>query len=423
MQAEKSRSSTSGALCSRPSTSSAPSRGSSRSCPNSTPACQVKCDRAQPSCGWCSRNNAPCEYKERKKPGLRAGYGRELEQRLDRLESILKTHSEILQVPMDTGQPGSTVVAGSGSARGSRGSARGSIPSLSSDHGTPREIQPSLFTRTEAIRTSQAETPLFLPKSSPFPASNQGIDYGIPPHPVPAAVHDGFSSQVAMAGMSPTHATHPPPISSAAAQEYYRTSGGASVASLSSPPIPMGPGQAQMSVDQDLPTYDLLYALVDLYFKHINTWCPILHRKTTLDSLFGQSMIEETDKILLHAIVATTLRYLTDARLTDERRQHYHDVSKQRVLLYGMENSSVKALQALVILALDLCGSGNGPPGWNISTHPSPSFFFPRFLALLGACLARGCYAGARLMVLFLLAAVFHLYILSCALVAYDCEC
>ncbi|EON99453.1 putative c6 transcription factor protein [Phaeoacremonium minimum UCRPA7] len=31
-----------------------------------------------------------------------------------------------------------------------------------------------------------------------------------------------------------------------------------------------------------------------------------------------------------------------------------------------MENSSVKALQALVILALDLIGSSNGPPGWNI---------------------------------------------------------
>lgn len=39
-------------------------------------------DRGQPSCGWCSRNDQICEYKERKKPGLRAGYGRELEQRL-----------------------------------------------------------------------------------------------------------------------------------------------------------------------------------------------------------------------------------------------------------------------------------------------------------------------------------------------------
>lgn len=36
---------------------------------------KVKCDRGHPSCGWCTRNGAKCEYKERKKPGLRAGYG------------------------------------------------------------------------------------------------------------------------------------------------------------------------------------------------------------------------------------------------------------------------------------------------------------------------------------------------------------
>lgn len=135
---------------------------------------------------------------------------------------------------------------------------------------------------------------------------------------------------------------------------------------LQSPNVHMTPPQPQSTVDQDMPPYDLLYGLVDLYFKHINTWCPILHRKTTLDSLFGPSTLQETDRILLHAIVATTMRYSTDARLTEERREHYHNVSKQKVLLYGMENSSVKSLQALVILALDLCGSSNGPPGWNI---------------------------------------------------------
>ncbi len=43
---------------------------------------QVRCDRGQPGCGWCTRNGQLCEYKERKKPGLRAGYGRELERRL-----------------------------------------------------------------------------------------------------------------------------------------------------------------------------------------------------------------------------------------------------------------------------------------------------------------------------------------------------
>lgn len=158
-----------------------------------------------------------------------------------------------------------------------------------------------------------------------------------------------------------------PGIPSIAAQEYYGINTGAPGAPLSSPTMSMSHSQNHtLSSDQDLPPYDLLYALVDLYFKHINTWCPILYRKTTLDSLFGPSMIEETDKILLYAIVATTLRYSTDARLTEERRRHYHAVSKQRVLLYGMDHSSVKSLQALVILALDLVGDSNGPPGWSI---------------------------------------------------------
>lgn len=37
---------------------------------------KVKCDRGHPTCGWCARNGQHCEYRERKKPGLRAGYGR-----------------------------------------------------------------------------------------------------------------------------------------------------------------------------------------------------------------------------------------------------------------------------------------------------------------------------------------------------------
>lgn len=126
--------------------------------------------------------------------------------------------------------------------------------------------------------------------------------------------------------------------------------------------------QETLQIGQEVrfPPYDLLYALVDLYFKHINTWCPILHRRTTLETLFGPPRLKEDDRILLHAIVATTLRFSQDPRLTDESRKYFHDSSKQKVLLYGLENSSIKALQALVILALDLVGSSNGPPGWNL---------------------------------------------------------
>lgn len=116
----------------------------------------------------------------------------------------------------------------------------------------------------------------------------------------------------------------------------------------------------------DLPPYDLLYALVDLYFEHINTWCPILHRRTTLDTFFGPSPLEEADRMVLYAIVATTLRFSTDSRLTESNRKRYYETAKQKVILYGLENSSVKSVQALVILALDFVGSSNGPPGWKL---------------------------------------------------------
>ena len=139
-------------------------------------------------------------------------------------------------------------------------------------------------------------------------------------------------------------------------------------ATLESPTLNISaePQASLIDPSQSFPPYDLLYALVDLYFKHINTWCPILHRKTTLDALFGPSTLDEADRIILHAIVATTLRLSTDTRLNAENRKRFHDSSKQKVLLYGLENSSVKALQALVILALDLTGISNGPPGWNL---------------------------------------------------------
>ncbi|KAK4168489.1 fungal-specific transcription factor domain-containing protein [Cladorrhinum sp. PSN259] len=333
---------------------------------------KVKCDRTQPSCGWCSRNNATCEYKERKKPGLRAGYGRELEQRLDKLESKIRQHEETIRIQEQTVRAHAELLhtlANNASPRthhnvNSQGSVRGSIASHhNSDRGTPREpASHPIFSRmgSDPIRTPQAETALFLQRSS------TSVDFGLPaPVPVTTSTPNMQDGYRGLSAMSPR--THLPPLlgHTVSTQDYYGAAA-SSLAPIHSPPSLPPPPASRQSVDQDLPPYDLLYSLVDLYFKHVNTWCPILHRKSTFDSLFGHSMPDEMDKIVLHAIVATSLRYSTDSRLNDENRQRYHEASKRRVLLYGMENLSVKSLQALVILALDLCGSGNGPPGWNI---------------------------------------------------------
>ncbi|KAJ6443413.1 C6 transcription factor [Purpureocillium lavendulum] len=307
---------------------------------------KVKCDRGQPSCGWCARNGAVCEYKERKRPGLRAGFGKELQERMDKLEAILKSHSDIIQAHITPNASALPVAAAS---------IRNSNPSLPSDIGTPRD-HPSIYKPSEPASTPQADLSGFPPKTS-FSAGSQSADFNLPSTP---GIHDSLRNQMHMSGSSAS-VQLPPIQSNPGLHEYY----GSQTPSMQPATGTLPPGGAS-AADQDMPPYDLLYALVDLFFKHINSWCPILHRKTTLDSLFGPSTFQETDRILLHAIVATTMRYSTDPRLTEERRQHYHQVSKERVLLYGMENSSVQSLQALVILALDLCGSSNGPPGWNI---------------------------------------------------------
>jgi hypothetical protein len=161
---------------------------------------------------------------------------------------------------------------------------------------------------------------------------------------------------------------HSGSIDQQATQQSHYTPSAHSHAPLTSPHSTTGYHGTQVYNEYSamLPPYDLLYSLVDVYFKHINIWLPLLDRKTTLDTLFGPSTLDEADRVLLHAIVATTLRFSQDPRLTPDSRQHYHDTSKQRVQLFGLENSNVRALQALVILALDVTGTTNGPPAWNL---------------------------------------------------------
>lgn len=289
---------------------------------------KVKCDRGQPSCGWCVRNSQVCEYKERKKPGLRAGYGRELEARLDKLESIIATQQQVLQQ-----------VANALPGLQSQIHAQASPASVHSQHAS--------------------NTALFMQTPDMYPTA-AAIQYNR------LQAQDGMNqTQASQPHRASQHSIHLP---STTAADLYAPSNPPLESPSLNISVTAGHDAAMKAVsqDQDFPPYDLLYALTGLFFNHINTWCPILHRRSTVESLFGTNALEEADRVLLHAIVATTLRFSTDARLSDQARERYHTVSKQKVLLYGLENSSVKALQALVILALDTVGSSNGPPGWNL---------------------------------------------------------
>ena len=294
-------------------------------------------DRAQPACGWCSRNDNPCEYKERKKPGLRAGYGRELEARLDELETLLHEQGRQLaeHLKASCGPVSNAPISG-----------------IKDDITHPSGL---------AVSPEHQHRAIFDPQATHF-----GIDgtFENQPQVLDPTLKPSTSRQNSLQCLSGFQSQPLPDSQGVQASSYYTPS----AQSLTSPHSAGAYHGTQSLNDRFalLPPYDLLYSFVDLYFKHINVWFPLLDRKSTLDTLFGPSALDEPDRVLLHAIVATTLRFSTDPRLTAQSRQHYHDTSKQRVQLFGLENSNVRALQALIILALDITGTTNGPPAWNL---------------------------------------------------------
>ena len=126
-------------------------------------------------------------------------------------------------------------------------------------------------------------------------------------------------------------------------------------------------GSTWLQASTDLPPYHILYDLIDLFFKHINTWAPILDRSATFALLSGcPSPLNEEDYILLHAIVVTTLRFCKDTDLTPKLRTRCHKISKQKVQIFALQNPGIKALQALALVAVDVLGTSEGPEGYNL---------------------------------------------------------
>ncbi|POR39311.1 Putative transcriptional regulatory protein [Tolypocladium paradoxum] len=298
---------------------------------------KVKCDRAEPACGWCARHNRACVYLERQKPGSRIGFTLELEAKVNRVDALLQTLWRRVEDHIAHDHSASAVHTLSPAVRNHNTQQIVRVPAPPDANGPPR--------------------PVALPAGTPAPQGRTPVARSSPPWQGPDDSHDGLPggartsipgppTSLPMGANDSSFHNHSNPAS--------RVAGGARE------------GSSSLSGGTDLPPHDMIYTLVDLYFKHCNTWCPILDRKSTFGVFFGSTSLSEVDRVLLHAIVATTLRFLKDPRLSPEMRAHYHAVSKHAVMIYAMEHVSVAALKALVILSLDELGTSNGPRGWNL---------------------------------------------------------
>ncbi|KAL5093433.1 fungal-specific transcription factor domain-containing protein [Trichoderma afarasin] len=285
---------------------------------------KVKCDRAEPACSWCARHNRTCVYLERQKPGSRIGFSLELEAKVNRIDALLQSLGRRVEEHIANDH-----LAGS--------QAQGLSPALSNHLPSPADPyhqDGSRLGHVGAARSTPTQRPSLV-----------------------APAWDASNGDVHQGGRIPSHTGSD---SSAVNNSYAQTYPSSSFTAPR-----RGPSSISAAVN-DFPPHDIVYTIVDLYFKHCNPWCPILERKTIFGVFFGSTSLNEPDRVLLHAIVATTLRFLKDPRLTPEMRAHHHAVSRQIVQMYAMENVSVAALRALVILSLDELGTSNGPKGWNL---------------------------------------------------------
>ncbi|KAI0966733.1 fungal-specific transcription factor domain-containing protein [Xylaria arbuscula] len=111
---------------------------------------------------------------------------------------------------------------------------------------------------------------------------------------------------------------------------------------------------------------DLVDSLTDIYFARIHPWTPMLH-----EARFRARMKKPSERaplrMICYAIVSLCARLSDDHRLLDANVcLSLSKRCRQVVMLKGMESFSVENLQALVICAFDIMGTGRGPSAWSI---------------------------------------------------------
>lgn len=278
---------------------------------------KTKCDRKEPQCSFCSKNNFDCEYvSNERQPGLRAGYVSQLEERIELLEGRLSNVELSLQryTPFQNGN-------------------------RTSQHNEERILEsPNFETRMEdASPGFEKHTPSSgrAHQSGTFPNENGAttstlgmpdIDHGTSPvfHISPDGPSLDFGSQ-----------------------------------------HPHNRDERDTAFPIELPD-SVVSELAAIWFERFHPWFAILHQPSWEQRI--QSPLLRTSKywIVVQAIVAVTaeqsLFLIADAH--DRRLLQERFIS--HVILTAIETLSIEAIQALLILSNLTYGSGKLLQSWNL---------------------------------------------------------
>jgi hypothetical protein len=122
--------------------------------------------------------------------------------------------------------------------------------------------------------------------------------------------------------------------------------------------------QESSTLDPQLPQDEVVDELVEWYFDHVHPWIPMLHVRIFRDKLRTSQRREVLT--ILYAIVSLCLRFKDIPSLGRQEKQDLALRCRHAVILHSMERFSVANLQALVVIAFDIIGSGRGPSAWSV---------------------------------------------------------
>ncbi|KAA8915694.1 hypothetical protein TRICI_002137 [Trichomonascus ciferrii] len=117
-----------------------------------------------------------------------------------------------------------------------------------------------------------------------------------------------------------------------------------------------------------LPPESVLRELVYTYFDVVHPWVPVLHRRRFELGAFEEiETRSDATVLLLHAIVAVTIRFCKSSQLMGlSERRNVISRCRKYVLLKAMETRTLESAEALIILSFDQIGSGSPPEKWPI---------------------------------------------------------
>lgn len=117
--------------------------------------------------------------------------------------------------------------------------------------------------------------------------------------------------------------------------------------------------------DELLPSESILRGLVAWYFENVHRWIPVLHQRRFWE-MFNNPEERPRMHIILLSMTSCCLQFERPSDMSLERSKTIITRCRHAVILKSMEHFSVESLQALVILAFNLIGSGQGPRSWGI---------------------------------------------------------